>query len=330
MASRIVIFVGILFASSNYGFSQQAACKSSDVPVSVINASGAVLRGVSAQDFVGSIQRKSVAIKDLTYDDGPRRVLIVADANKKLSADTRKGEAEMIQTLLSNSRPQDTFAIMAAQGPGQDVKFTSDHDAIAHALSQPGDGARGKDPAVLDTIMAGIQWFGSPQPGDAIVVIAANMEGSRKTNAKTVARALEEHHIRMFGLALGPVQSRSSVAEGMMTSTTSQGLAYAEPGEGGSYGDEIFFPLVTNSGGLLLGAMNVNSHHNYSMADPHVVQEVRRKAQAVSNMIAAYYRMHIEPPQLSRPETWSLGIKEEIQKHTPPMVVLYPHELGPC
>jgi hypothetical protein len=129
---------------------------------------------------------------------------------------------------------------------------------------------------------------------------------------------------------MGPVQSRSSVAEGFLISTISQGLAYTEQGEGGNYGDELFFPLVTNSGGLLLGVINVNSHINYKMTDPHILQDVRRKALAVSNMIDSYYVMQIDPPQLSRPEEWNLGIKDEIQKHAAPMVVLYPHELGPC
>ena len=330
MTSRIFVSASIFIMLSSYSFSQQAACKSSSVPVNVINNSGAVVRGIAAQDFAGFVQRKPVEIKSIASDVGPRRVLIVADTNKKLSADSRKAEAEMVKVLLDNAREEDTFAIMFAQGPGQDVKFTADHNAISQALNQLGEGSRGKDPSVLDTIMAAIQWFSSPQPGDAIVVIAANMEGGRKTNAKTVAKALQDNHIRMFGLAMGPVQSRSSVAGGIVTSTTSQGLGYVEPGEGGSYGDELFFPLVTNSGGLLLGVMNVNSHINYKMTDPHIVQDVRRKAQAVSNMINNYYLMQIAPPQLSRPEEWNLGIKEEVQKHAAPMVVLYPHELGPC
>ncbi len=100
-------------------------------------------------------RRKPVSIKTITYDDGPRRVLIVADINKSLPIDSRKAEGEMIQVLLANARPQDTFAIMAARGPGQDVKFTADHAAITQALSQPGDGKRGKDPGVLDTVMVG-------------------------------------------------------------------------------------------------------------------------------------------------------------------------------
>lgn len=330
MTSRILVCVCIFITLPSCSFSQQAVCKSSSVPVSVINNNGVLVRGIAAQDFVGSVQRKSVEIKSIAYDVAPRRVLIVADTNKKLSADSRKAETEMVKVLLESAREEDTFAIMFAQGPGQDVKFTSDHGAISQALTQLGEGSRGKDPSVMDTIMAGIPWFGVPQSGDAIVVIAANMEGGRKTNAKAVANALEENHIRMFGLAMGPVQTRSTVREGFLTSTISQGLAYSEQGEGGNYGDELFFPLVTNSGGLLLGVMNVNSHINYKMADPHIAQEVKRKALAVSNMIDSYYRLQIDPPQLSRPEEWNLEIKEEIQKHAAPMVVLYPRELGPC
>jgi hypothetical protein len=222
---------------------------------------------------------------------------------------------------------------MAARGPGQDVKFTADHAAITQALNQAGDGRRGKDAGVLDTVMVGIEWFGQPQPGDAIVVMAADLEGNHKSNAKVVAKALADNHIRMFGLALGPVQTRSSVAGGTMTSTISQGLAYTTPGVGDfvyDTGDEHFFPLTSNSGGLVLGVMNGDSRRSYKIDDPRVLQSVRQKAHSVSKMIAAYYRMQIEVPQISRPEDWVLEINGGVQKQTQPMFVLYPHELGPC
>jgi hypothetical protein len=222
---------------------------------------------------------------------------------------------------------------MAARGTGQDVNFTADHNAITQALSQPGDGKRGRDPGVLDTVMTGIEWFGAPQAGDAIVVIAADLEGNHKANARTVAKALETAHIRMFGLALGPVQTKNSVATSTITSTTSQGLAQSRPLVGDSAyttGDEYFFPLTANSGGLVLGAMNGNSQRAYKIADPRLLQEVRLKARSVAKMISAYYRMQIEPPPLSHPEEWNLEINSEMQKHTQPMFVLYPHELGPC
>jgi hypothetical protein len=274
-----------------------------------------------------------VAVKGLTFDDGPRRVLIVADLSKKLSADSRKAEDEMIKTLLANAGPHDTFAIMPARGPGEDVKFTEDRSAISQALGQLGDGKRGKEPGVLDTVMAGIEWFGTPQSGDAIVVIASELEGNRKANARMVARALHDNHIRMFGLALGPVETKNSVASHMMTSSTSQGLAEAQPLVGTiiyDTGDEHFFPLTTNSGGLVLSVMNADQRRTYSMADARMAESVRQKARSVSNMIAAYYRMQVEPPALTKPTDWDLTISDEIQKHSTPMFVLYPHELGPC
>jgi hypothetical protein len=323
----------VLVALSSPSFSQQTACKSVEIPVGVISVSGNVFRGLAPEDFIGHLQKKQVAVKALTYDDGPRRVLLVVDTSKKLSADTRKAETEMIQVLLAEAQPADTYGIMAARGPGQDVKFTADHLAITQALGQTGDGKRGKEPGVLDTVMVGIEWFGPPQPGDAIVVIAADLEGNHKTNAKLVAKALETNHIRMFGLALGPVQTKSSVAGGTMTSTISQGLAYTTPGVGDfvyDTGDEHFFPLTTNSGGLVFGAINGDARHSYKIDDPRVLQSVRQKARSVAKMISAYYRMQIESPQISHPEDLSLEINGAIQKQTQPMFILYPHELGPC
>ena len=331
MMSRILSFSMVMFFST-FVFSQ-SACKAADIPVGVISVNGDTFRGLVAEDFIGHIQKKPVAVKGITFDDGPRRVLIVADVNKKLSADSRKAEDEMIKTLLASARPGDTFAIMPAHGPGQDVKFTEDHAAISQALSQPGDGKRGKEPGVLDTVMVGIEWFGPPQPGDSIVVIAADMQGSRKANARMVAKALYDNHIRMFGLALGPVQTKSSVAGGFTTAASSQGLAQSEPLVGElvyDTGDENFFPLTTNSGGLVLSAMNGDARRTYRMSDPRMVQSVRQKAHSVASMISAYYRMQIEPPRTARPEDWSLTINQEIHKHSQPMFILYPHELGPC
>jgi hypothetical protein len=333
MFSRALTTLGVAFVLSSIGLAQQPACKASDVPVGVISVSGNVFRGLAAEDFTGRIQKKPVTVKALAYDDGPRRVLIVADLSKKLSADSRKAEDEMIKILLANARPHDTFAIMPARGPGQDVKFTEDRSAISQALGQPGDGRRGKEPGVLDTVMVGIEWFGTPQPGDAIVVIASELEGNRKANARMVAKALHDNNIRLFGLALGPVETRNSVASHFMTSTTSQGLAEAQPLVGGivyDTGDEHFFPLTTNSGGLVLSVMNADPRRTYSMADPRLAESVRQKARSVSNMIAAYYRLQVEPPAIARPTDWDLTISDEIQKHSTPMFVLYPHELGPC
>jgi hypothetical protein len=332
MTSRILIALIVFAGLSITTRAQQAACKAVEIPVGVISANGDVFRGLAAEDFVGRTQKKPVPVKTITYDDGPRRVLIIVDTNKKLSSDLRKAEVELVQALLAGARPEDTFGIMPARGVGQDVKFTADRSAITQALNQFGEG-KGKDSGVLDAVMIGIEWFGEPKPGDAIVLIAADTEGNHRTNAKQVAKALVDNHIRMFGLALGPVQTKSSVASSTVTSTTSQGLAWTKPMVGeGVYltGDENFYPLTANSGGMVLGAMNGDSRRSYSMSDSRLVQELRVRARFIAKTIASYYRVQVESPQLSHPEDWSLEISEEIRKHSQQMWVLYPHELGAC
>ena len=336
MAYRILTLLSAILGVSSIGVAQQGACKTVEVPVGVISISGDVFRGLAAEDFVGrmqNMQKREVAVKALTYDDGPRRVLIVVDANKKLSADAHKAEGEMVRTILAAARPEDTFALIHAHGNGRHVKFTTDRSAIALEIGWEGGASDGKELGVLDAVMVGIEWFGAPQTGDAIVVVAADTEGNRKTNAKQVAKALDAAHIRMFGLALGPVQTQSTVAGGTMTSTTSQGLAYTKPLVGDfvyNTGDEHFYPLTTDSGGIVFVAINADPRRSYSMNDTRLLQEVRQKALAVSKMISTYYRMQVDPGQLTHPEYWNLDVNEEICKHSRQMFILFPHELGPC
>ena len=334
MLTRIFTSLTVILALSTLGLGQQSACKSVEVPIGVISASGDIFRGLAAEDFVGHLQKKPVTVKLVTFDDGPRRVLIVVDVNKKLSPDARKTQGEMLRTILDNARPQDTFALISTHGRGAQVKFTADRSAIKTALGWDNgqDNGKEKELGVLDGVMAGMEWFGTPQSGDSIVVMAADMEGNHKANPKLVARALEEKHIRMFGLALGPVTTKNSVA-GETVTNASMGLAYSRPVVGDvtyTTGDDNFFPLTVNSGGMVLGVINGDSYHSYRLEDPQVLQAVRQKALSVSKMISAYYRMQVEPPQLARPEDWSLTMNPEVQKHSPPMFVLYPHQLGPC
>lgn len=333
MFSRLLTLFSIFFGMTLSSVAQQTACKAVEIPVGVISVTGDSFRGLAVEDFTGRTQKKPVGVKSATYDDGARRVLFIVDINKKLSADTRKAEAEMLQIMVAAARPEDTLAFHPAHGSGPEVKFTSDRTAITSALNHDGEAQRGKEEGVLDAVMAGIEWFGAPQSGDSIVVMAADTEGNHHANAKQVSKALEAHHIRMFGLALGPVVTRNSVASGTMTSTTSQGLAWTTPLVGDilyDTGDEHFFPLAVNSGGLLLAVMNVDTHRSYSMADPRMVEQVRQKARSLSRIIAAFYRMEIEPPQITHPENWNLDVNDNIKKHTQQMFVLYPRELGPC
>lgn len=330
MTFRLVCLSMIMLLGLTALVSAQQACKV-EIPVGVINSNGESFRGLSADDFQVHVEKGSVGVKSVTFDDGPRRLVLVVDTNKRLSSNTHRAEIELVKSIVAGSRPEDSLGLIPAHGPGGIVKFTDDRSKIVDALES--NTTTGKDRGVLDAVSDAIEWFSDPHPGDAVLLISASTEGNHKTNAKQLAKALSAHHIRFFGLALGPVMTRNLTREAVMTSTTSQGMAYTQAGVGDfvyDTGDEDFYPLTMNSGGAVVAVLNPQSQQGGDhMDDPRVQQFVRSRAQLIINAVHSFYRVQIDQ-QISHPEGWSLQIKEIIRKNSPAMFVLYDHELGPC
>lgn len=331
MASRYLTFLMLVCSLLAAGVAQPA-CPKVEIPVGVVSANLDTFRGLAAEDFAAQPHKGKVQVKSATFDDGPRRMLVVVDTSKKLPANARAAEVELIKAMVAASRPEDSLALITARGPGGIVKFGEDRNGLIDAISSEGKANRNNE-GVLDAVMDGMEWFDGSRAGDAIVLIAADLEGNHKASAKTVAKALADHRMRLFGLALGPVTTTSTVASQMVTHTASQGLAEATPETGSivyETGDLNFYPLTTNSGGLLLSVINGNRDSFFSMDDPKQQQRVRQKGRQVVGLVNTFYRLEIDQPQLSRPETWTLQVKDSIRKLAPAMWILYPRELGPC
>lgn len=219
------------------------------------------------------------------------------------------------------------MALITARGPEKTVKFGEERAAFLQALPQEGDSRHGKEAGVLDAAMQAIDLFGAAKPGDSIILIAADLEGNHNTNPKRLAKALQEHRVRLFGLALGPVSTSNPALSGQ--STTAWGLSLATPGIGEigyNTGDEDFFPLTTNSGGLVMGVVNVDYQHSYTLKDPKFEARVKQQARTVLNMIATYYRVELEPHS----GDWSLLPSPSVRQAVPVMFLLYPREIGSC
>lgn len=332
MKYMVFFFLFSILRLGLYCNAQEAACTSLDVAVGVTDLKGEPFRGLGAGDFTIHGAKAQVSIRSLALDDGPRRVVLVVDQFKKLTTDGHRVAHALVKEVLAAARPQDSFALLTARGSGRVIKFGEDVSGIAPAVAPEIEGGAGSDSGVLDAVMQAISLFGDRRPGDTILVIAASLEGNHKANAKTVAKALNDHGIRMFGLALGPV-NRTNVAAGTQ-STTAWGLATVRPGMGlNSYpqGDEDFIPLTSNSGGAVLPVINDSVHRSANMNDPKVQEQVRQSAKVIFAMVASFYRLQLERSQaLHSSEDWKLDVRESLRKTSPPMLVLYPHQLGPC
>lgn len=320
----------MLVALSNLALAQGDSCKVLEFPVGVVNPNGESYVGLNASSFTGRAGKVTVSVKSMTYDDGPRRIILVVDQGKKVNADGHKAQQDILAVLLGSARAEDSFALITARGSSHVVKFGEERTALTAAVNDDA-GSKGKELGVMDAILQAVDMFGESKPGDAIIVMAYDLEGNHGANAKRVAKALEDHHVRLFGMALGPVSTKNLAVSGQ--STTAWGLATASPGIGEltyDTGDDNFYPLTRNSGGLVIAVLNYDSRRNFSMKDAALQAKVKLQARTIFNMISTYYRMEVEPLHAGHAEDWNIEVSDSLRKSVPHMFLLYPHQLGGC
>lgn len=297
-----------------------------DVPIDAVVAPGGVVRDLRVSDLAAeNIKKQNLKIESLTYDVNARRILFVLDTVHDLPSDARKAEARIVQQILGSARPVDTFALMTARGTARSVKFDQGKDAVkgaAHELaSDPKEKENGL--GVLDAVAEGMEWFGAPQPGDSIFVMAMNLEGNHKTTAKKISDELERRHIRLFGVALGPVNLGSTVAT---QSDNYRGkFSYAQAGDMPDYRDQDFYPLTLNSGGFLYGDNALNEQREYKLTDDHL-QKLQGMAIQFHQVMAEYFHLQIALP--SNSEAWKLSLSGSGQERLSKTVLLYPRQIS--
>jgi len=321
----------ILIILCGFAVAQDDSCKATELPVGVVNPNGETYIGLNASSFSGHAGKFAVPVPSMSYDDGPRRIVLVVDQTRKLNADSRKAEQDMLAVLLGAARQQDSFALITARGTSHVVKFGEERSALTAAINDEGIGRHDKELGVMDAILQGIDMFGESQPGDAIIVMAYDLEGNHAANAKKVAKALEDHHVRLFGLALGLVGMKNMSVSGQ--STTAWGLSTATSAVGDvvyETGDPDFYPLTRNSGGVVVSVMNYDPRRTFSMKDPALQARVKQQAHTIFNMLSTYYRIKIDPPRLWHGEDWSLEVSDALKQSVPHMFLLYPHHIGTC
>ncbi len=321
----------ILVALGAVAAAQSESCKATEVPVGVVNANGETYVGLNASSFTGRAGKVAVPVKSMTYDDGPRRIVLIVDEGKKVNADGHKAQQDMLAALLGAARTEDSFALITARGSSRVVKFGEERSALSAAVNSEAIGSHGKDLGVMDAILQAIEMFGEGRQGDSIIVMAYDLEGNHGANAKRVAKALEEHHVRLFGLALGPVSTKNVATSGQ--ATTAWGLATTSSALGDvifDAGDDNFYPLTRNSGGLVVAVLNYDPKKNFSMKDPALQARVKQQAHTIFNMVSTFYRMELEPLRLGRSEDWNIEVGDSLRKSVQHMFLLYPHQLGSC
>ena len=332
MYSRISLFI-ILLATINVA-AQQSGCATIDLPINVIKASGEPIQGLSASDFAVQVRKQSLAVESANYESAPRRILLVIDTTKKLVPDARKLEVEFASGIVSGAQPEDTFALLTARGITQEVKFGADRSELMKALKILNDSAAesgdaGKQVGPLDAVATGAAWFGEPRLGDSIVLMAADLEDNHKANPKGVAKLLSDHHIRLFGVALGRLQLTNSTTSALTTDYN--GFGYKEPGVPlrNAAGDPNFLPLTVNSGGYVAPENTKAINMEFQLTEPKK-QQLQKTGALMAQLIDTFYDVRVKASTISHEEAATVNFNADKMGAMPGTHVLFPHEVSPC
>jgi hypothetical protein len=162
------------------------------------------VRSLRAAAFVAWDKRDPIPIQSVETDRGPRRIVFVVENGKLISLARRQVEATAVEEVLSGARPEDSFALLTASGPRVALPFGSGRDAIQAAV----DGLAYADlkmregSAVLKCIVEATTWFGSPENGDSIFLLARCPEFENSRADSAVRSALASRRVRLFTLGL--------------------------------------------------------------------------------------------------------------------------------
>ncbi len=331
-------FLILLFLGTTAGAWSQQSCRV-DLPVGIVDKDGILLDGLTAQDITVHIHKQNLTIESVTTDSGSRRVLFVVDTSRLLPPEARKVGPALANYVTSNARPGDTFALLTTRGTVRRVRFADGRDAVIKAAqdlaTDPKESAKAAN--VLDSIREGISWFGEPQPGDAIILMADHLEEAdeptryqprgmsgagpmqgvatdrpvsfeapSRAKFKDVVRSLGDHRIRVFGLQFGAFK-------------------FVPMGEPYRPNDENLFGFTLGSGGYAV-LDPVDQYGSYIM-NPDREKKLQHRVFQLYGAITRYYVLRVSLSAPPHGESWSLELAKDLRKNT---VALYPRVFEMC
>ena len=249
--------------------------------------------GLRAEDFVVRDGHHSVPVLSVGTDSSPRRIVFVvaygwggAVAPQLGSIDAGPAGVQ-IKTILSDARPQDSFGLLNAWGPGLRVPFVSGRDAILDALRvlAPGRG-RPQGDAVLDALREASALFGTPQPGDTIFLVGGSEHWPRG-KASEIRSALVSRGIRLFVLGAWMTEGECQAWVPCLESLSPEGALAEETGgawesvayQGPNAADENLW-LWRNEAKALYDMATATYNLRLPKAGPHLKIELSPEARS--------------------------------------------------
>jgi len=152
------------------------------LPVTVFLPDGALVRKLGKDEFVAKRKETELPIVSLAVNNGPKRTVFVVETGKQVPKAARSIETNVLSEVISDSRPEDSFALIASHGPHNEVRFGESRDTLRTAILGLEEVPKGQNRqnGTLDAVQEAVSWLQPHQPGDAIVVMTMGI-GCRPT-----------------------------------------------------------------------------------------------------------------------------------------------------
>lgn len=235
----------------------------------------------------------------------------------------------MVSYIVSRAPVDTSFGLIASRGAKSEVRLGMPREQLAaelaHLLERSDSGSGNDEEGALDAVMEGVGWFGNALPGDSIVLMSSEIESNRRTKYAIVAKALADHHIRLFSFLLGPMMM-GTVYNDMRTDyqgrLSSSSTVVAN--------QENLSALTWNSGGYMVVENTEQPGKEYKLTDAHL-DKLRREGWQMYGAAAEFYRIRLVPVARSvHDKQWTLELADSVRSRFPQAKALCPRELSFC
>ena len=259
------------------------------------------MAGLSLEAFVATEGKRSIPVLSAEPRSGPLRIAFVVENGRRVTAAQRQVESAALKAILSVARRDDSFAFLSTAAPRAAVPFGSSRNAIELASERQSE-LKHKEPrdgGVSSALRASVQLFGTPQEGDAIILLARTVAGSQRAGVRS---ALTSRGMRLFSLGLDAM-----VESGWGDGSSINPLATISEETGGGW--EQAGPLP----------------HKDRVTDTKL-RVARKYARKLYEMAATYYALRLEH---TGPHV-VIGLSSHTLDQTPWARVVYPKPLAVC
>jgi hypothetical protein len=309
--------------SASVAFSQDASCLRRTLPISVLFTQKTGPMSMAPTDFRAEFHGKPVQILSFSRGIHPHRVLILLDASGSMKGEIADNWDAAVYTAdqfaESNLSTVSLGLFIFRQKSGEKIGFSQDNSRVRERLRQiladrayRSQHVYGMTP-LIDAVEEGARMFGSPRPGDAILLISDGGENASRSKFKALPEGLLEKGIRLFFCFLVIPRADGFIPEEIVKTYDFDQVAETT----GGYAIQPFRGETPFGVSLLLSG--------------HPQPRTLAILSELDMQLAGYNLIEVQLPFApTKLDRWELSLSKEKSREFKDAKLLYPHELLPC